>query len=124
MIGKSLSNFKIKARLGEGGMGEVWRAEDSKLGRDVALKILPAEFSVDPERIARFEREAKVLASMNHPNIATLFGLETLPPRTGKPETFSRHGARGGRRPFRPDRTWSDPRRRGAASRAADRPGA
>ena len=83
MIGKTLSHFEIKARLGEGGMGEVWRAGDSKLGRDVALKILPAEFAADPERLARFEREAKVLASLNHPNIATLFGLETI----ANPET-------------------------------------
>ena len=83
MIGKTLSHFEITARLGEGGMGEVWRAGDSKLGRDVALKILPAEFAADPERLARFEREAKVLASLNHPNIATLFGLETI----ANPET-------------------------------------
>jgi len=78
MIGTTLSQFEIKARLGKGGMGEVWRAGDSKLGRDVALKILPAEFAADPERLARFEREAKVLASLNHPNIATLHGLETV----------------------------------------------
>ncbi len=82
MIGKTLSHFEIKARLGEGGMGEVWRAEDSKLGREVALKILPAEFATDPERLARFEREAKVLASLNHPNIATLFGLESIASET------------------------------------------
>ncbi|MEX1312487.1 MAG: serine/threonine-protein kinase, partial [Candidatus Sulfomarinibacteraceae bacterium] len=83
MIGKRLSNFEIRARLGEGGMGEVWRAEDSKLGREVALKILPAEFAANPERIARFEREAKVLASLNHPNIAHLYGLETVDSETG-----------------------------------------
>jgi serine/threonine protein kinase/Tol biopolymer transport system component len=78
MIGKTLSHFEIKAKLGKGGMGEVWRAGDSKLGRDVALKILPSEFAADPERLARFEREAKVLASLNHPNIAHLYGLETV----------------------------------------------
>ncbi len=78
MIGKTLSQFEIKARLGEGGMGEVWRARDSKLGREVALKILPEAFAADPERLARFEREAKVLASLNHPNIAHLYGLETI----------------------------------------------
>jgi len=61
-------------------MGEVWRAEDTKLGREVALKVLPEAFAQDPERMARFEREAKVLASLNHPNIATLFGLETAIP--------------------------------------------
>jgi eukaryotic-like serine/threonine-protein kinase len=80
MIGKTLSQFEIKARLGEGGMGEVWRARDSKLERDVALKVLPVAFAADPERLARFEREAKVLASMNHPNIAHLYGLETVEP--------------------------------------------
>ncbi len=56
-------------------MGQVWRAEDEKLGREVALKVLPEEFAKDPERMARFEREAKVLASLNHPNIAHLYGL-------------------------------------------------
>jgi hypothetical protein len=80
MIGTSLSNFRIIDKLGQGGMGEVWRAEDEKLGREVALKVLPEEFAQDPERMARFEREAKVLASLNHPNIATLFGLETVEP--------------------------------------------
>jgi serine/threonine-protein kinase len=80
MIGTTLSHYEINARLGGGGMGEVWRAGDSKLGREVALKILPAEFASDPERLARFEREAKVLASMNHPSIAHLYGLETVSP--------------------------------------------
>ncbi len=77
MIGTSLAQYRITAALGAGGMGEVWRAEDTKLGREVALKVLPSEFAEDPERMARFEREAKVLASLNHPNIAILFGLET-----------------------------------------------
>jgi len=79
MIGATLAQYKVTAALGEGGMGEVWRAEDTKLGREVALKVLPEEFAKDPDRMARFEREAKVLASLNHPNIATLYGLETIP---------------------------------------------
>jgi len=76
--GARLGHYEITAKLGAGGMGEVWRAEDTKLGRVVALKVLPQEFAADPERMARFEREAKVLASLNHPNIATLYGLETV----------------------------------------------
>jgi serine/threonine protein kinase/Tol biopolymer transport system component len=76
--GSELSNYRIADSLGEGGMGQVWRAADTKLGREVALKVLPEEFAKDPERMARFEREAKVLASLNHPNIATLYGLETV----------------------------------------------
>ena len=76
MIGTELAHYRITAKLGEGGMGEVWRATDSKLGRDVAIKVLPDSFSQDPERLARFEREAKVLASLNHPHIAAIYGLE------------------------------------------------
>ena len=75
MIGTTLSHFKITAKLGEGGMGEVYRAEDTKLGREVAIKVLPAAFTQDPERFARFEREAHVLASLNHPNIAAIYDL-------------------------------------------------
>jgi serine/threonine-protein kinase len=78
VIGTTLAHYRITAELGAGGMGEVWKAEDTKLGREVALKVLPEEFAKDPERMARFEREAKVLASLNHPNIATLYGLETV----------------------------------------------
>jgi serine/threonine protein kinase len=72
----SIAHYRITAKLGEGGMGEVWRATDTKLGRDVALKILPASFARDPARMARFEREAKALASLNHPHIAQIYGVE------------------------------------------------
>src|SRR5262249_8954986 len=68
--------YEIVAPLGAGGMGEVYRAVDTKLGRDVALKILPESFVHDPDRVARFRREAQVLASLNHPHIAAIYGLE------------------------------------------------
>ena len=74
--GKQLGHYEIVSALGKGGMGEVWRARDTKLGREVAIKTLPEEFAKDEERLARFEREAKLLASLNHPNIATIHGLE------------------------------------------------
>ncbi|HEX4824166.1 MAG TPA: protein kinase [Candidatus Polarisedimenticolaceae bacterium] len=73
--GSRLGLYEIVAPLGAGGMGEVYRARDTKLGRDVAIKVLPPAFAADPERLARFEREAKVLASLSHPNIAGIFGL-------------------------------------------------
>src|SRR5512138_3428036 len=75
-IGSHLGPYEIVSALGAGGMGEVYRARDTKLGRDVALKILPALFANDPDRLARFQREAQVLASLNHPNIAHIHGLE------------------------------------------------
>ncbi len=74
--GTRLGTFEVLASLGAGGMGEVYRARDTKLGRDIALKILPEAFARDPDRLARFEREARLLASLNHPNIAQIFGLE------------------------------------------------
>jgi serine/threonine-protein kinase len=74
--GKRLGSFEIKALIGSGGMGEVYRAKDLKLGRDVAIKALPDLFSKDKERLSRFDREARLLASLNHPNIATIYGLE------------------------------------------------
>jgi eukaryotic-like serine/threonine-protein kinase len=76
MIGKTLAHYEIEGALGAGGMGEVYLARDTRLGRAVAVKVLPEVLAADPERIARFEREAKVLASLNHPNIAALHGLE------------------------------------------------
>jgi serine/threonine-protein kinase len=74
--GTRLGTYEILAPLGAGGMGEVYQARDTKLGREVAIKVLPEAFSQDEERLARFEREARLLASLNHPNIATLYGLE------------------------------------------------
>ncbi len=76
MIGKALSHYKIIEQLGKGGMGEVYLADDTTLDRKVALKFLPEAFTSDPERMARFEREAKLLASLNHPNIAGIHGLQ------------------------------------------------
>ncbi len=73
--GRNLLHYRIVDKLGEGGMGVVWKAVDTTLGREVAIKVLPAVFSQDPERLARFEREARLLASLNHPNIATVHGL-------------------------------------------------
>ena len=74
--GAQLGAFEIVAAIGAGGMGEVYRARDTKLNRDVALKILPPDFALDPDRLARFKREAQVLASLNHPNIAAIHGFE------------------------------------------------
>src|SRR5579863_1545911 len=74
--GTKLGSYEITGAIGAGGMGEVYKAHDTKLGRDVAIKVLPEAFAHDPERLARFQREAKMLASLNHPNIATIYGLE------------------------------------------------
>src|ERR1700732_5114523 len=74
--GDKLGPYEILASLGAGGMGEVYRARDTKLDREIAIKVLPAALARDPERLARFEREAKVLASLNHPNIAQIYGVE------------------------------------------------
>src|SRR5580765_4510503 len=75
-IGSHLGPYEILSALGAGGMGEVYRARDTGLDRDAAIKILPEAFAADTERVARFQREAKTLASLNHPNIAQIYGLE------------------------------------------------
>src|ERR1700686_1640862 len=72
----SVAHYKITTKLGEGGMGAVYRATDTKLGRDVAIKLLPDSLAGDADRLARFTREAQVLASLNHPNIASIYGVE------------------------------------------------
>ena len=74
--GTTLGPYEVTGLIGQGGMGEVYQARDTKLDRDEALKVLPEAFTADPERLARFEREAKVLASLNHPNIGSIYGLE------------------------------------------------
>ena len=76
--GTTLGNYEVSGALGKGGMGEVWQARDTRLGRDVAIKTLPPAMATDSDRIARFEREAKVLASLNHPNIASIYGFEAV----------------------------------------------
>ena len=75
-VGARVGPYEIRGQLGAGGMGEVYRARDTKLDRDVALKILPESFASDPDRLMRFEREAKTLAALNHPYIAHIYGLE------------------------------------------------
>src|SRR5215469_2495948 len=74
--GEQIGHYKIHSLIGKGGMGEVFRALDTKLEREVAIKILPAALASDPERLARLEREAKVLAQLNHPGIASIYGVE------------------------------------------------
>ena len=75
-VGSRLGHYDVTALIGEGGMGQVYQATDTQLNRQVALKIVPEAFASDPDRLARFQREAQVLASLNHPNIATIYGIE------------------------------------------------
>ena len=76
MINQTIAHYEITGKLGQGGMGEVYRATDTKLEREVAIKVLPESFVADDNRIARFNREAKVLAALNHPNVAAIYGIE------------------------------------------------
>ena len=82
--GTRFGSYEVAARIGVGGMGEVHRARDIKLNRDVALKVLPDSFVNDPDRLARFQREAHVLASLNHPNIAAIYGVEEVSSRQSR----------------------------------------
>ncbi len=75
-VGSRIAHYDVTALIGEGGMGQVYQATDTKLNRQVALKILPEAFATDPDRLARFQREAQVLASLNHPGIAAIYGIE------------------------------------------------
>src|SRR6185436_13278336 len=81
--GSRIGPYEVREPLGKGGMGEVYRARDTALGRDVALKILPELFAADADRLARFEREAQALASLNHPNIAQVYAIAAIPPGPG-----------------------------------------
>src|ERR1051325_2113253 len=76
MIAQTLTHYRISAKIGQGGMGDVYRATDTRLGREVAIKVLPVSISQHPESLARFEREAKALAALNHPNIASIHGFD------------------------------------------------
>ena len=83
--GTKLGQYEVVEAIGAGGMGEVYRARDTKLGRDIAIKVLPEEFARDKERLDRFEREARVLASLNHPNIGRSTAPAWVPLREGEP---------------------------------------
>ena len=84
-----LGTYEIVAKLGSGGMGEVYRARDTKLKREIAIKILPEEFARDKERVSRFQREVEVLASLNHPHIAAIYDLEEPRAGAGAPRRFT-----------------------------------
>ena len=124
LTGRRLGVYQVQERIGAGGMGEVYRARDTRLGRDVAIKILPAVFTSDPERLARFEREARVLASLNHPNIATIHGVEegdgvpALVMELVDGETLAERIARG---PLPSPTRWRSPRRSPTRSRPRTR---
>ena len=115
-VGTKLGTYTIQAAIGTGGMGEVYRAKDTKLGREVAIKVLHEALRQDEERLARFEREARVLASLNHPGIATLYGLET----EGS-ITYLVMEARTSRHASRAARPWSSHGRRGHCDLPANR---
>ena len=119
LSGRRLGVFELQELLGVGGMGEVYRARDTRLGRDVAIKILPRAFGADPDRLARFEREARVLASLNHPHIGAIYGLEESDGISALVLELVEGDDLAQR-----DRARADAARRGAAHREADRRGA
>ena len=128
--GARLGSYHIQSALGAGGMGEVYLARDTNLGRDVAIKVLPEAFAENVERLARFEREARTLASLSHPNIAIVHGLETVaePARGNCPRAG--HGTGGGadarrsdRRPFRSMTHWRSQRQMADGLQAAHEQG-
>ena len=127
MTGQSLGGYRLDALLGAGGMGEVYRSHDAKLGRDVAIKVLPAAFTSHPDRLARFAREARMLGALNHPNICAIYGFEHadgvrfLVLELVEGATLA-HTARG-RGESAPER-WRTTARTGAGGRAPDRRGA
>ena len=124
MIGAKLAHYEITSHLGSGGMGDVYQATDTRLGRNVAIKVLPEAFTHDSERLARFEREARVLASLNHPQIAAIYGLEESGGRSllvmelVEGETLADRIARG-RIPVAP-RSLNSPCTRGWGLRSVD----
>src|SRR5205085_12006979 len=97
--GSRIGSYEIVSPIGAGGMGEVYRARDTKLHRDVAIKVLPDLFARDPERLARFEREARTLAALNHPHIAQVYGVEDLAPAGEGHRATGGDGARRRRGP-------------------------
>jgi serine/threonine protein kinase len=76
LVGRTLTHYRINTAIGAGGTGEVYRASDAKLGREIALKVLPSDMAGDPDRLARFQREARAVAALNHPNVVTLYSVE------------------------------------------------
>src|SRR5215510_5267172 len=94
MIGQTIAHYRVTEKIGEGGMGEVYRARDTQLGRDVAIKVLPAAFSADPDRLRRFEQEAQAAAALNHPNILAVYdiGQERLRPERARSASESERG--------------------------------
>jgi serine/threonine protein kinase len=114
-VGTRLGPYEILSAIGAGGMGEVYRARDPHLNRDVALKILPELFALEPDRVSRFKREAQVLASLNHPHIAAIYGFEETNGVQALALSWSKD------QPWRSASRRAHSRRRGAADRAAER---